>query len=156
MLRTCTMGKLHVGEGGKCIHLESLLFQTCFLLGLGSSAPKWVYPRLHSPFSLQAEGSRAAGAVDAGHPRVPGAPAQLRAQERCPGNLHHLQVSAETIHNPACTRPRLPSVFENSSIYQSLVWCLEFLCLFAFSPLSNGHPGVLLLTSSSFNYDFFL
>lgn len=38
ILGTCTMGWL--GEGGKCIHLESLAFQLCFMLLLGSPAPK--------------------------------------------------------------------------------------------------------------------
>lgn len=148
MLGTCTMGKLNVGEGGKCIHLESLAFQIHFLLLLGSPAPQRIYPRLHSALPVQAEGSRAAGAFDAGHPRVPGAPAQLRAPQRRPGNLHHLQVRAQTRHSPAW----LPSALENSNTYHSPVWCLEFLCLFAFSPSSTGRPWVLLFASSSFNY----
>lgn len=81
-----------MGEGGRCIHLESLAFEMYFLLVLGSAAPKRVHPRLHSAVPVQAEGGGAAGAADAGHPRLPGAPAQLRAPQRRPGHIHHLQV----------------------------------------------------------------
>lgn len=84
-----------------CDYWIYTIFIVLTFLISGLAASKRVHPWLHSAIPVQAEGVRVAGAAHASDPGLPGAPPQLRAPQRRPGHLHHLQV--QTVKGFMCS-----------------------------------------------------